>query len=152
MYVGYLEGGLSVSKFLSIQALKADDAPGICDGFDAAFKHAGFSAVEWRDQLVGFGAAVMLGCSRAVAAVLKDDVLHMVNIYCVAHRLKLGIRDAVKDEKQLKDVKKTLQGLYKHYHYSSKALRELSEVAVTLEFTVLNTLRAMGHYSCPTKN
>ena len=56
VYVRYLEGGLPVSKFLSIQALKAGDAPGICDGLDAAFEHAGFSAVKWRDQLVGFGA------------------------------------------------------------------------------------------------
>ena len=46
----------------------------------------------------------------------------MVEIHCVAHRLELGILDAMKDEKQLKDVKETLQGLYKHYHYSSKAL------------------------------
>ena len=67
-----------------------------------------------------------------MAALLKEDVPHMVEIYCVAHRLELGILDAMKDEKQLMDVNETLQGLYKQYHYSTKALRELREVA---EFT-----------------
>ena len=67
----------------------------------------------------------MLGRSGGVAALLKKDIPYMVevHVHCVAHRLELGILDAMKDEKQLKDVKQTLQGLYKHYGYSSKALR-----------------------------
>ena len=83
----------------------------------------------------------MLGRSQGVAALLKVDVPHMVEIHCVAHRLELGILDAMKNEKQLKE---TLQGLYKHYHYSTKVLRELREVAEALELTVLKPVNVMG--------
>ena len=68
---------------------------------------------------------------------------------CRTHRLELGILDAMKEERLLKDVKETLQGLYKHYHYSSKALRELREVAEALELAVLNVMgtRWVSHLS-----
>ena len=43
----------------------------------------------------------MLGGTRGVAALRKQDVPHMVEIHCVAHRLELGILDAMKQEKKL---------------------------------------------------
>ena len=79
-----------------------------------------------------------------MAALLKENVPYMVEIYCVANRLELGILDAMKEERLLKDVKETLQGLYKHYHYSSKALRELREVAEALKLAVLKPVNVKG--------
>ena len=67
----YLEGRLPVNKFLSIEALRSGDASGIFDGIDAAYEHAGFSGVEWRAKLIGFGAEVMLGRHCGVAALFK---------------------------------------------------------------------------------
>ena len=80
----------------------------------------------------------MLGKHQGVATLLKKDVPHVVE---VTHRLELGILDAMKKEKQLKDVNETLQGLYKHYHYTAKALREVAEA---LEITVLKPVNVMG--------
>ena len=58
--------------------------------------------------------------------------------------IRVGILDAMKEERLLKDVKETLQVLYKHYHYSSKALRELREVAEALELAVLKPVNVMS--------
>lgn len=107
VYARFLDNGLPVSKFVSIQELKAGNASGIIDGLDAAFEHVGFSPSEWREHLVAFGAdgaAVMLGRTRGVAALLKQDVAYMIEIHCVAHRLELGILDAMKHERRVKDI------------------------------------------------
>ena len=147
IYVRFIDNGLPVSKFVSIQELKSGDAPGIIMAIDAAFEFIGFDSSEWKERLIGFGAdgaAVMLGKSRGVAALLKHEVAHMIEIHCVAHRLELGILDAMKHERKLKDVKETLQGIYKHYRYSSKALRELREIAEALEISVLKPVNVMG--------
>ena len=147
MYVRFLQGGIPINLFLSVQALRSGDAPGICNGLDAAFQHAELSSGEWRDRLVGFGAdraAVMLGRSRGVAALLQEDVPHMVEIHCVAHRLELGILDATKQETVLSDVKEMLKTIYKHYHYSPKALCELRAVAEALEMKVLKPVNILG--------
>ena len=56
-----------------MQELKAGNAPGIINGLDAAFEQVVFSPSEWREHLVAFGAdgaAVMLGQTRGVAALL----------------------------------------------------------------------------------
>ena len=93
------------------------------------------------DSMCKMQPVCMLGKHQGVATSLKKDVPHVVEVHCVTHRLELGILDALKEEKQLKDVKETLQGLYKHYHYSAKALREVAE---TLEITVLKPINVMG--------
>ena len=92
VYVRFQQGGIPINLFLSVQALRSGDAPGICNGLDAAFQHAELSSGEWRDRLVGFGAdgaAVMLGRSRGVAALLKEDVPHMVERYTAGNNLLL---------------------------------------------------------------
>ena len=102
VYVRYINGGIPVNKYLSIVTLKAGDAADIYDGIDAAFELAGFNPAEWREQIVGFGAdgaAVIFGKRQGVATLLKKDVPHVVEVYCVAHRLELGILDAMKEEK-----------------------------------------------------
>ena len=39
----------------------------------------------------------MLGLRGRVAALLKQDVPHLIAMHCVAHRLELSILDVVKD-------------------------------------------------------
>ena len=71
---------------------------------------------------------------------IKDDV----EMHCVAHRLELAILDAFKGESILTELKDLLQGIYKHYHYSPKALRELNELAQVLELSVLKPVSVLG--------
>ena len=50
----------------------------------------------------------------------------------------------LKDEEQLKNVHEMLQGLYKHYHYSPKALRELRELAQLLDEKINKPVNLRG--------
>ena len=75
---------------------------------------------------------MMLGCRNGLAVKLKGDIPHLVEIHCVAHRLELASVAAIKGIKQVQDIRDILKGLYKQYHYSPKALRELKAVAEAL--------------------
>ena len=44
----------------------------------------------------------------------------------------------------LKDVKEMLQGIWKHYHYSAKAVRELKEVAEGMEVRAYKAVKVDG--------
>ncbi|XP_067029584.1 zinc finger protein 862-like [Acropora muricata] len=75
---------------------------------------------------------------------IKDDVPHLIEMHCVAHRLELAILDAFKGESILTELKDLLQGIYKHYHYSPKALRELNELAQVQQLSVLKRVSVLG--------
>ena len=65
---------------------------------------------------------------NGVVAKLRQDVPWLVGIHCVAHKLELAILDGIKDVQYFDDLTEVLKGLYKHYHYSVKALGELDEL------------------------
>lgn len=83
------------------------------------------------------GASVNMGKRGGVGAKLKESVPHLVKIHCVAHRLELAANTAIKNHSAMKKVQDVLQHIYKHYHYSPKALRELNEIGEALEQQVL---------------
>ena len=54
---------------------------------------------KWKEKLVFFcadGAAVNMGKKTGAAAKLKEEIGHLLSIHCVAHRLELGMVDAIK--------------------------------------------------------
>ena len=53
-------------------------------------------------------------------------------MHCVAHRLELGIGDAIKRNAELSVVADILRKFYKHYKFSPKAVRELAQIADAL--------------------
>lgn len=53
------------------------------------------------------------------------------------------------DEEQLNNVQEMLQGLYKHHHYSPKALRELKELAQVLDEKINKPVNLTGTRSLP---
>ena len=102
---------------------------------------------DWKTKLVGFGsdgASVNLGKRNGVAALLTADVPFLVVVHCVAHRLERGILDAIKENARLKKLQEILIFLYKQYHYSPKALRELRTIAEALEEKVLKPVNLGG--------
>jgi hypothetical protein len=91
------------------------------------------------------GAAVNTGRSNGLIALLtRDGMPWLKGVWCVAHQLELGLLDCFKHEKLLQDVKELLQGVYKQYKYSPKALRELREIAEALEEKVLVPSNILG--------
>lgn len=61
------------------------------------------------------------------------EIPWLLGVHSIAHRLELSVLDALKHEEQLENVQEMLQGFYKHYHYSLKALHELKELAQLLD-------------------
>ena len=62
----------------------------------------------------------------------------------MAHNLELAALDALKTESALGEVKEMLKGIYKHYKYSPKALREVREVASVLEEDFILPVNILG--------
>nr|XP_055030774.1 zinc finger protein 862-like [Misgurnus anguillicaudatus] len=86
--------------------------------------------LDWREQIVGFGsdgAAVMVGKHGGVATLMRQDVPHLIN-HCLGHGIELAALDTINAHEKMKRVMDMLKGLYKQYHYSPKAWRELKEV------------------------
>ena len=57
-------------------------------------------------------------------ALLIRDIPHLIKEHSIAHRLGLAFSDNVKAVPQLEEAKDMLQGIWKHYHYSPKAVCE----------------------------
>ena len=126
IYVRMLCNGEPVNKYLKIVELPNGAADGVIASFDQALFKVGVN--DWRNGLVSMGsdgASVYTG----VVAKLKQSVPWLLGIHCIAHNLELVILDCIKDEILLLPLRDTLQSVYKHYHYSPKALCELRELA-----------------------
>ena len=122
--------GLAVNKDATVQGVEKSDADGVKASIVNGFKHVGIN--NWREGLVvcgSDGASAMTGVRNGVIAKFRRDVLWLIGIHCVAHKLELAILDGIKDVQYFADLTEMLKGLYKHYHYSAKALRELQELA-----------------------
>ena len=57
------------------------------------------------------GASVNFCCHRGMVTQLKQDMPWLVGVHCVAHRLELAIKDAVKDSFFVKMVRTTLSNI-----------------------------------------
>ena len=64
------------------------------------------------------GASVMMGHKGGVAALLKADVPHLVEIHCVAHRLQLSVLDAIRDNSYISEFESGLKKLFSFYKAS----------------------------------
>ena len=133
--------------------LKKADANGVI-----AFINTGmveFGLENWKSQTVAFGsdgASVYVGRLNGVVAKLHVEIPWLLGVHCIAHRLELSVLDALKDEEQLKNVQEMLQGLYKHYHYSPKALRDFKEFAQLLDEKINKPVNLRGTRWLPHMN
>ena len=83
------------------------------------------------------GAAVNLGAKNGVAKKLSDSVDNKVVVtHCVAHKLELGVLDAVKQVGYLKKFEDTLKRICKFYSFSPKRREELKRLASFLDETL----------------
>ncbi|XP_033756125.1 uncharacterized protein LOC117338870 [Pecten maximus] len=114
------DNGTPENHYLSMEDIQHAHADGIVECIEKAFSRCGMD--DWRDKLIGFGsdgASVNLG-GRAGVAVLE-----------------LAATNAIKQHRLMRDVQDLLTNVYKQYHYSPKALRELRQIAESLEEKVL---------------
>ena len=104
---------VTINQMLFLVSVESANATGIVKSIDDAFGNLRSSPEEVRKKIVSLatdGASVMVGRHAGVAAMLKQDVPHLVSIHCVAHRLGLAILDAIKDKPCLQEIKRVLPG------------------------------------------
>ena len=141
MYVCHLIDGELVNSFVSLKACENSKEPGIKAAIDSAMAEL---YRDWKDKTVALGAdgaAVMLGEKSGVYALLKHEIPHVIKLHCIAHRLELSFANTVPI---LQETKEMLQGLWKQYHYSPKAVRELKEIAESMEVRSYKAVKANG--------
>ena len=84
-----------------------------------------------------------LGCRSGIGKLIKD-VPHLIITHYVAHRLELATNNAIKHHRVMREIQDILQHIYKHYHYSPKALRELRLIADALDENVMKPTNLPG--------
>lgn len=143
VYVGYLKDGEPVNAFVGLEPCPNAKAPGITEAINSAMTNV----YNWKEKTVALGSDgenVMVGEVGGVYALLKRDIPHLIKVHCIAHRLELAFADTVKAIKELEEAKSMLQGIWKHYHYSPKAVRELKELAETMQVRAYKAVKADG--------
>ena len=102
---------------------------------------------QWMQKLISTGAdgaSVMMGRIGGVVSLIKEDAAEVLGIHFVAHNLELAFGDTLKSNETMISIKELLNGFWKHYKYSQKALRELREMAETMEIKVGKPTKANG--------
>ena len=86
----------------------------------------------------------VLGHHSGVVALIQQEAPQVIGIHCVAHNLELAFADTLKSNSTMKEIKELLNGCWKHYQYSPKALKELRELAEAMEVRVGKPTKADG--------
>ena len=85
--------------------------------------------LPYHKNLVGFtdGASINRGCDNSIKTRLREESPWMVFIWCVAHRLELALRDALKTT-EFQEVDDMLLKMYLLYKNAPKELHQLEEL------------------------
>ena len=75
---------------------------------------------------------------------MQEDREYVIVGHCVSQRLEIGVVDAISDNPYMAIVQDMLKKIYKHYHFSPKALREFHAIAESLDETVLKPRQPGG--------
>ena len=121
IYVQFVEpSSMKINvAFLSLQDLPSQDASGIYEAIKKAFTEVGLETCLDKLFFFSFGRCY---CKHWIKKWF-DDRLWVRFVWCLVHRLELGMKDALSD--WIKPVEVNLQYLYYMYEKSSKTPREL---------------------------
>ncbi|KAJ1194901.1 hypothetical protein NDU88_004186 [Pleurodeles waltl] len=136
--VRVVSDGKPYTLFADLVPLEHAHARGVLDGIAKGIQRLSLDLVGMRSTeypgpsliAVNFdGAAVMMGSKGGVAALLKKDIPFLLPFHCVAHKLQLGILDAVKSKPSICQFEETLKWIFKFYWYSPKRRRDAKEIS-----------------------
>lgn len=69
----------------------------------------------------------MFGRLNGLVSLLKKDYVEILGVHCLAHRLELAFKDALKGNRQYIQLSTLLIGLYYFYKNSAKQRKNLRE-------------------------
>ena len=122
VYIRYVFKGQISVLFLGLKDVPKADARNIHSAICFLLEDVlGLKPDEWKPRLVGVasdGAAVMMGADNGVLRLLTDGRPDIITIHCLAHRLELAFKDAVKNIKLYNDLSSLLITIFKLYRRS----------------------------------
>ena len=119
-------------RYFAVRQLHSATAQGLFDCFRKAIDYMG--AVHWETKMVGFGCDgtnANMG-ERGLKGLLKEAVPWVVVHWCLAHRLELSLKDALKAT-FFATIDELLLHVYYIYDKSPKKCRELEVVVEELK-------------------
>lgn len=126
LYVRSVKDGSITHRFMSIGSAKSASSTDLYEWLHSTIIRAGLDT----RKLVSFatdGAANMTGKQNGVATQLKTQYPHVIHVHCLAHRLELAYKDAIKQcvSKQEKKLATLLVGIFYFYRRSPKQRSQL---------------------------
>ncbi|MCO5572982.1 hypothetical protein L7F22_026744 [Adiantum nelumboides] len=91
--------------------------------------------------LATYGCSVMVGCRDGLATKMKDDVLYLLLVHCLAHRENLAGGQAVGSSPEFVYLDKLCRSIYAWLHASGKRMDDLKFVEGALDLPELAMLR-----------
>ena len=122
-----------VNAFFSVSQLKSGTGKGLFDCLKNALEYMGVTG--WENRLIGFGCDgtnANIGECGGIKRHLKEAVPWAVVIWCLAHRLELSLKDALKSS-FFTAIDELLLQVYYMYENSPKKCRQLEVVVEELK-------------------
>lgn len=118
--------------YFAVKQPQSTDAPGLYACLQQAVHYVGID--NWKSKLVGFGSdgASVNMAAGGLRGYLEADIPWVVVFWCLAHRLELSLKDALKHTFFPK-IDEMLMRMYYLYEKSPKKCRELDEIAAELK-------------------
>jgi hypothetical protein len=146
IYCRFLERGEPRDVFVSLEDIEHAHADGVFASINRSMTE--FAGADWTSKLVGAGcdgASVNLGTKNSVATrLMGENREYVITVHCIAHRLELAVLAGIRENAHLTIIQDILHKIYKHYHYSPKALRELKTIANNMEEKIMKPTRLQG--------
>ena len=130
--------------YVGLEEVESSKAPGILKAIKSVMDTID---PQWIKKLISTGtdgASVMMGRKGGVVSLIKQDAPQVIGIHCVAHNLELAFSGTLKSNETMMSIRDLLNGCWKHYKYSPKALRVLLELAEAMEIKVGKPTKASG--------
>ena len=122
----YSQDGVSVvhvrDRFFAVCQLTRGTGEGLYACVKKALTYMGITLLEWKNKLIGIGCDgtnANMGSAGGLKSYLQEDILWLMVSWCLAHRLQLSVKDALKGT-FFKEIDELLLQVYYVYKKSPK--------------------------------
>ena len=94
------EEGVCENRYMALVEVENAHAEGVLAAINSAFETVLIDNIS--DKLIAFtaeGASVNMGSKNGVQARLRQDTPHLIDMWCMPHKLELSVSDALKQAK-----------------------------------------------------
>ena len=128
-------------KFFAVHHLARGTGEGLYIGVKKTLAYMGVTPLEWQCKMIGLGCDgtnANIGSRNGLKGYLTEDIPWFIVSCCLAHRLELSVKDALKDT-FLKEIDELLLQVYYVYEKSPKKCHELKEIVDNLKQCLTDT-------------